>query len=122
VRGVLFSFTANSYGVVAIQLLDGVAAGVFGVIAIVIASDLMRGTGRFNLAQGLVALGIGVGAALSNLISGFIIQWYGYPAGFLSLAAVAMAAFAFFALFMPETQGGVQCRVAPAAALAVGAQ
>jgi MFS family permease len=122
VRGVLFSFTANSYGVVAIQLLDGVAAGVFGVIAIVIASDLMRGTGRFNLAQGLVALCIGVGAALSNLISGFIIQWYGYPAGFLSLAAVAMAAFAFFALFMPETQGGVQCRVAPAAALAVGAQ
>jgi len=38
----------------AIQLLDGVAAGIFGVIAVVIASDLMRGTGRFNLAQGLV--------------------------------------------------------------------
>jgi hypothetical protein len=48
VRGILFSFTANPYGVVAIQLLDGVAAGIFGVIGILIASDLMRGTGRLN--------------------------------------------------------------------------
>jgi predicted MFS family arabinose efflux permease len=121
-RGILFSFTANPYGVVTIQLLDGVAAGIFGVIAIVIASDLMRGTGRFNLAQGLVALCVGVGASFSNLISGFIIQWYGYPAGFLSLTAVAAAAFAFFALFMPETSSGGQREAAPIAALAVGAQ
>jgi predicted MFS family arabinose efflux permease len=121
VRGILFSFTANPYGVVAIQLLDGVAAGIFGVIAVVIASDLMRGTGRFNLAQGLVALCVGVGAALSNAVSGFIIQWYGYPAGFLSLTAVALAAFGFFALFMPETRGRTKPNVALIAPLAVGA-
>jgi MFS family permease len=121
VRGILFSFTANPYGVVAIQLLDGVAAGIFGVIAVVIASDLMRGTGRFNLAQGLVALCVGVGAALSNAVSGFIIQWYGYPAGFLSLTAVALAAFGFFALFMPETRGRTEPNVALIAPLAVGA-
>lgn len=120
-RGILFSFTANPYGVVAIQLLDGVAAGIFGVIAVVIASDLMRGTGRFNLAQGLVALCVGVGAALSNAVSGFIIQWYGYPAGFLSLTAVALAAFGFFALFMPETRGCTGTNVALIAPLAVGA-
>ena len=52
VRGVLFSFTSSPYAVVAIQLLDGVAAGIFGVVSVLIASDLMRGTGRFNLAQG----------------------------------------------------------------------
>ena len=122
VRGILFSFTANPYGVVAIQLLDGVAAGIFGVIAVVIASDLMRGTGRFNLAQGLVALCVGVGAALSNFVSGFIIEWYGYGAGFLSLTAVALAAFGFFALFMPETRERTEHKAAPIAALAVGAR
>jgi MFS family permease len=122
VRGILFSFTANPYGVVAIQLLDGVAAGIFGVIAVVIASDLMRGTGRFNLAQGLVALCVGVGAALSNFVSGFIIEWYGYGAGFLSLTAVALAAFGFFALFMPETRGRTEPNATPIAALAVGAR
>ena len=63
----------------AIEALDGVAAGIFSVIAVIIADDLIRGTGRFNLAQGLVALSVGVGAALSNLTSGFLVQWFGSP-------------------------------------------
>ena len=104
VRGVLFSFTTNPYGVVAIQLLDGVAAGIFGVISVLIASDLMRGTGRFNLAQGMTALAVGVGAALSNATSGFVVQWFGYAAGFLWLAGIASSALGFFALLMPETR------------------
>jgi predicted MFS family arabinose efflux permease len=104
VRGLLFSVTTSPYGVVAIQLLDGVAAGIFGVISVLIASDLMRGTGRFNLAQGLTALAVGVGATLSNATSGFVVQWFGYPAGFLYLTAIAACALGFFAMFMPETR------------------
>jgi MFS family permease len=103
VRGVLFTFVDFPVGVVAIQLLDGVAAGIFGVISVIIAADLMRGTGRFNLAQGLVALAVGVGAGLSNLVSGFVVQAFGYPVGFLSLAGIAVCALVFFLLFMPET-------------------
>jgi hypothetical protein len=48
IRGFLFTLTDSALGVVAIQLLDGVAAGIFGVISIIIAANLMRGTGRFN--------------------------------------------------------------------------
>lgn len=106
VRGVLFSFVGSPYAVVGIQLLDGVAAGIFGVISIIIASDLMKGTGRFNLAQGLTALAVGIGAGLSNLVSGFVVQAYGYSLAFLFLAAIALAALIFFALFMPETGDG----------------
>ncbi|MEA2840840.1 MAG: hypothetical protein QOF41_2170 [Methylobacteriaceae bacterium] len=119
-RGVLFSFTANPFGVIAIQLLDGVAAGIFGVIAIIIAADLTRGTGRFNLAQGLVALSLGLGAGLSNLVAGYIVQWFGYLAGFLSLAFIAAGALAFFALFMPETRD-LPARRSPEASVAAGA-
>jgi MFS family permease len=117
VRGLLFSFTTNPYGVVAIQTLDGVAAGIFGVIAILIASDLMRGTGRFNLAQGLVALSVGIGAGLSNLSAGFVVQWYGYPVGFLYLTVIAVLALTFFAVLMPETARrytGAEANTAPA--------
>ncbi len=103
-RGLLFTFTTNPFGIVGIQLLDGVAAGIFGVIAILIASDLMHGTGRFNLAQGLVALCVGIGAGLSNFTSGFVVQWFGYATGFLFLAAIALAALGFFATLMPETK------------------
>ena len=42
IRGFLFTLTDSPLGVVAIQLLDGVAAGIFGVISIIIAADLMR--------------------------------------------------------------------------------
>lgn len=104
VRGVLFSMTSNPYCVVAIQLLDGVAAGIFGVIAVVIASDLMRGTGRFNLAQGLMALAVGIGAAMSNVTGGYVVERFGFTAGFLTLTAISLVAFLFFAAFMPETR------------------
>jgi MFS family permease len=103
VRGVLFSLISSPSAVVMVQLLDGVAAGIFGVVSVLIASDLMRGTGRFNLAQGLTALSVGVGAALSNATAGYVVQWLGYPAGFLYLAAIATVALGFFVLLMPET-------------------
>ncbi len=122
-RGVLFSFTTSPYGVVAIQLLDGVAAGIFGVISVLIASDLMRGTGRFNLAQGLTALAVGVGATLSNATAGYVVQWCGYATAFLYLAGIAACALAFFALLMPETRDAgsidISCSgLAPSAAVA----
>jgi predicted MFS family arabinose efflux permease len=104
VRGLLFSVTSSPYAVVGIQLLDGVAAGIFGVVSVLIASDLMRGTGRFNLAQGLTALAVGIGATGSNASAGYVVQWFGYPAGFLYLAAIAGCALVFFALLMGETR------------------
>ena len=104
VRGVLFCFIDFPVGVVAVQLLDGVAAGIFGVISVLVAADLMRGTGRFNLAQGLVALSVGLGSGLSNLISGFVVQYFGYTSGFLLLSGVAVLALIFFAALMPETR------------------
>ena len=124
VRGVLFSFTTSPYGVVAIQLLDGVAAGIFGVVSVLIASDLMRGTRRFNLAQGLTALSVGIGAALSNATAGFAVQWFGYATGFLYLAGIAGIALAFFAVLMPETRSsgsGAGASRQPSAAIQGGA-
>ena len=44
-----------------------------------------------------MALAVGLGA-------GYIVQSFGYPVGFLSLAAVALAALAFFWALMPETR------------------
>ena len=104
VRGVLFTLTDSPYAVVGIQLLDGMAAGIFGVVSVLIASDLMRGTGRFNFAQGLMALSVEGGAALSNATAGFVVQWFGFTAGFLYLAAIAGCGLAFFVAFMPETR------------------
>ena len=115
VRGLMFSVATRPIAVVAIQLLDGVAAGIFGVIAVLIAADLTRGTGRFNLAQGLTALSVGVGATLSNATAGYVVQWFGYSAGFLYLTAIAVCAMVFFGVLMPETKERAPIPVRPAA-------
>jgi predicted MFS family arabinose efflux permease len=113
IRGFLFTLTDSPFGVVAIQLLDGVAAGIFGVISIIIAADLMRGTGRFNLAQGLVALSTGLGAGASNVCAGFVVQVFGYNVGFLTLAAIAVGGLIFFASLMPETKPDERSHLEP---------
>jgi MFS family permease len=104
IRAFLYTLTTNPILLLCIQLLDGIGAGIFGVIAIVIVSDLTKGTGRFNFFQGLVALCTGVGAALSNLIAGSIVKSWGYNIGFLSLSLLSVVGLTFFWLLMPETK------------------
>ena len=88
---------------VSIQLLDGVGAGLFGALFFLVIADLTKGTGRFNLAQGAASACVGLGAALSNGVAGYIVDWFGYRAAFLFLAGCAAAAFILFWLAMPET-------------------
>jgi len=74
------------------------------VLTALVIADLTKGTGRFNLAQGLVGTVSGVGAALSTSVSGLIVASYGQAAGFLSISAVGLLAVATLWLYMPETR------------------
>ena len=104
IRGVLYTLTSNTALLVAIQVMDGIGAGIFGVVSVLVIADLTRGTGRFNLTLGAIATAVGIGAALSQVIAGSIVHHLGYRAGFLFLAGVASAAFAILYFFMPETR------------------
>jgi predicted MFS family arabinose efflux permease len=103
VRGILYTFTNRSAWLVAIQILDGVGAGIFGVVSVLVIADLTRGTGRFNLTLGAVTTAVGIGASLSQVIAGGIVHHFGSSAGFLFLAMIASAAFAILYFLMPET-------------------
>ena len=104
IRGVLYTLTLNTRALVAIQILDGVGAGIFGVVSVLVIADLTRGTGRFNLTLGAISTAVGIGASLSQVIAGSIVHHFGSNAGFLFLAAVALAAFGILYFFMPETR------------------
>ena len=104
IRGVLYTLTSNTVLLVAIQVMDGVGAGIFGVVSVLVIADLTRGTGRFNLTLGAISTAVGIGAALSQVIAGSIVHHTGYRAGFLFLAGVASAALAILYFFMPETR------------------
>lgn len=105
IRGVLYTLSDNSAWLVTVQLLDGIGNGIFGALAPLVLADLMHGTGRYNVARGMVATIQGIGAAISNTVAGFIVVWSGYNTAFLVLAAVAFAALALLLLAMPETAG-----------------
>jgi MFS family permease len=93
----------NSLWLIGVQVLDGVGAGIFGALTPLVIADIMRGTGRYNLAQGAVATVQGIGASLSGLVAGVIVDRYGYSAAFLSLGGAAAVALIVFAIGMPET-------------------
>ncbi|MGC4005232.1 MAG: MFS transporter [Pirellulales bacterium] len=80
-RGVLYTLTDDPVRLIAIQILDGVGAGIFGVVSVLIIADLTQGTGRFNLVLGVVATAVGIGAALSNILTGLIVDAAGYARG-----------------------------------------
>jgi MFS family permease len=94
----------DPYWLVGVQLLDGVGAGIWGAIFPIVVADLMRGTGRFNVAQGAIITAQGVGAALSTTVAGFVVVSLGYSAAFLTLAGIAGAGLLLFWLAMPETR------------------
>jgi predicted MFS family arabinose efflux permease len=104
IRGVLYTLTSNTALLVAIQVMDGIGVGIFGVVSVLVIADLTRGTGRFNLTLGAITTAVGIGAALSQIIAGSIVHRMSFRAGFLFLAGVALAAFAILFFFMPETR------------------
>ena len=103
IRGVLYTLTADPIALIAVQILDGVGAGIFGVASVLVVADLTRGTGRFNLTNGAIGTATSLGASLSHVVSGLIVQHVGYDAAFLALSAVASIAVGCLWIAMPET-------------------
>lgn len=106
IRGVLYIVAHATSALIAIQILDGVANAIFGIVSILVIKDRTEGTGRFNLASGALATMVGIGAALSNSVGGAIVQRSGYSASFLGLASVALVAFLLLWFAVTETHAG----------------
>ncbi len=104
IRGVLFATVHDPYLLVVVQLLDGVTATVFSVMVPLTIADLTRGTGRFNLTQGIVGTMMGIGASLSPTLAGYITDDYGSSTAFLVLAAIALLGLTIVVWLMPETR------------------
>jgi MFS family permease len=103
-RGILFTMSDSPAWLIAVQALDGIALGILDALMALVLADIMRGTGRYNAARGVVGTVQGIGGSLSNVVAGFIVVTAGYSAAFLALAAVALAAFVTMLAAMPETR------------------
>jgi MFS family permease len=103
VPALLYMLSDSAPWLIGVQLLDGVGEGIFGAITPLVIADLMRGTGRYNDAQGAVATVQGIGASSSGLIAGLIVDHFGYSAAFVTSPAVACVALTAMFITLPET-------------------
>lgn len=109
-RGGLYTASDNTAWLIAVQLLDGVGAGLIGALFPVVVADLTRGSGHFAAVQGAVGTVHGLGGVMSMALAGLLVVRAGYDAAFLTLAAVATLGAVLFWLFMPETSAEAAAR------------
>jgi len=102
-RGILYTLTDKTSFLLLFEVLDGMAAGMFSVTAIMVVNDLMGKSGGASFAQGLLVSGLSFGSTLSNTIAGFIVEVAGFKMGFIFLAALAAGAMLLLWKAMPET-------------------
>ena len=103
-RGLLFSQIDNPYLIMAGQVLDGIGAGVYGVIVFLVVADLTRGTGIYNFATSLVITLQGLGASFGSWIGEVWAGSLGYEMAFALLTGLAVLALTILAVLMPETR------------------
>ena len=105
-RGLLYTIWDHPHWLVAVQVLDGISLGILDALLALVLADVMRGTGRYSTARGVVGTVQGVGGSLSNVVAGVIVIQAGYDAAFLALSVVATLAFLLVLVALPETSRG----------------
>ena len=104
VRALLFALISDPLLMMAVQLLDGVTGAAITVLTILVITDLTTGTGRFNLAQGVLGTMRGIAAAIGTASIGTIVQHFGDLTGFLLMATGPALGAALIWAFLPETK------------------
>lgn len=104
IRGLLLAALPGPYFLIAGQSISGISGAVFGVMLPLIAADLTRDRGHFNLCLGAFGLCVAAGGTLSTTMAGWISDQFSQPAAFLALSAAGLLGTLLVWLVMPETR------------------
>ena len=103
-RAVMLAFVTDPLWIVPVQALDGLGGAAFGVMTPLVAADISKDGGRFNLRMGIFGLAVGVAATVSNTAAGAIATSLGTPTAFMALALAGLCAVMTVGFVMPETR------------------
>ena len=104
-RAVTAAWVAPSWGIVPVQVFDGIGAGLQSVAVPALVVHLLHGTGRVNVGQGAMQGVQAAGACLSPILGGWLAQRYGYPVAFTALGSLALVSFAIWIGFGRHVRG-----------------
>ena len=85
------------------QILDGVGAGVFGTMYILVTSDIAAGTGRFSLTLGITSAAMSIGGTVSGYLGQALAEDLGYQTAFMLLCILSLVPALAYTILMPET-------------------
>jgi len=89
--------------ILATQVLDGVGAGIFGTLYILVTNDISGGSGRFSLMMGVTTGAMCLGGMLSGYLGQLLAQDFGYEATFSCLGLISFVPAFMYLFLMPET-------------------
>ena len=103
-QGILYATLPGPVALPLSQVLSGASGAVFGVMMTLVAADITRGTGRFNLTLGALGVAISIGASLSTSFAGVVANVFGDRSAFLGLALAGLCGVLLLLFGMPETR------------------
>lgn len=113
-RCALAFYAVGNWWLIPIEVLDGLAAGVFSVAAPSAITYLTYGSGRTQTAMGGMAAMMAGGAALASFGGGYVAQRFGYQAAFGLMAVFPLVAAGLMVTIKPDRE--TRYRGAPSSA------
>jgi MFS family permease len=105
VRALIASHLVTAWGVIPVQVLDGVGAGILSVAVPGLVARILNGTGHINIGQGAVMAAQGLGGALSPVLGGVAAQTFGFPAAFTMLGGLSLGSVIIWLVSAPMLRG-----------------
>lgn len=101
VRGLVAAGIITTWGVIPVQILDGIGAGMLSVAVPGMVARLLDGTGHINVGQGAIMAAQGLGGALSPVLGGVVAQHLGFPTAFAMLGGLSLGSLIIWFGFAP---------------------
>ena len=106
IRGFLAAGVISAWGMIPVEVLDGIGGGILSVAVPGLVARLLDGTGHINVGQGVIMSAQGLGGALSPVLGGVIAQAFGFPAAFMLLGALSVGSLIIWMRFAPILRRG----------------
>ncbi len=108
VQAVLTMLSGALPWLVAVQAFGGFGTGLFAGLTPIWLADATRGSGRYNLSQGVMAAMRALGATSSGLLGGLMVEHVGYSEAYLSCGVIGAIAAVLLWFGIPERAASAQ--------------
>ena len=103
-RGIGFTFIKIPAMLVAMQILDGISAGIFGLVITLVIADFCRYNDRFNSTLAALYMLLTLANGASEFSSGMLANHLGFSTAFALLTSIAALGFVIIVALLPETR------------------